>query len=391
MTLQDMLIALRESQCVPTKREAGELLCEGGWSVFPLPDMAKYDEGLSYRNATRDPARWSDMCDWQMSRHESRDVNIGLWPAGCAVPLLVIDLDGAEAIWRFFNDAQAHGHVDVELWLRVNTTRPDHGRHIYFAAPDSRGYSNSTHRWGGDVRSGRGHVVLPPSTTGHGRYTWVGDKLYTAPEWVVEGLHAARSGSRGGGARSADELKAMLAALSTCEPTSYGRAAVTGLEGELRDARPGDAKAGRNASLARSVYRALDLALEGSFPAEEAVSRLAGVYETLFFDEPDRAWAGEVVRCVRSWADMHPDLETELADARAAREWAAGGLAAPREAASDTLAASPAESTDSGGGAVERVVERAETETSAGRVRTRLTRGGGRRRVYNWKALDNNK
>ena len=108
------------------------------------------------------------------------------------------DLDGAEAIQRFFDDAMNHGHVDIGMWLRVNTTRPDHGRHLYFAAPDGKQWSNSPHIWGGDVRSGRGHVVMPPSTTETGMYTWVGEKLYGAPDWVIEGLRGGRvkDGSR---------------------------------------------------------------------------------------------------------------------------------------------------------------------------------------------------
>lgn len=320
--LESMLIAMRESQTVPTKKQAGEILANGGWAVFPLPNGMKFDKGLSYLHATVDPGRFAEMADWQMQRHECRDVNIALAPGKCIVPLLVVDLDGTEAITRFWEDATGRGHADVPLWLRVNTTRQDHGRHIYFASPGGVQYSNSSHRWGGEIRSGKGHVVVPPSTTETGRYTWAGEKLYSAPDWVLEGLHAARAAS-GGRNMADDEISATLDILSLWAWTSYGEAAVNNLLQELADARPGDPNAGRNATLARVTYRVLDLALERQVPAMEGISRVASTYQELFYGEEGRNPHGELLRCVRSWMNNKEDLEDGLAGNYELAQWVA--------------------------------------------------------------------
>lgn len=323
--LQSMLVALRESMTRPTKREAGMVLAEGGWAVFPLPNNQKFDQGLSYLNATTDPARWWDMCESVMERNECVDVNIALCPGKCAVPLIVVDLDGAEAIQRFFDDAMNHGHIDIGMWLRVNTTRPDHGRHLYFAAPDGKQWSNSTHIWGGDVRSGRGHVVMPPSTTETGMYTWVGDKLYGAPDWVIEGLRGGRvkDGSRDS-EKSDEEIAELLEELSQWSATSYGHTALNNMLADMREARPGDQRGGRNPHLSKTINRVMDLAVERHLNALEAINLVAEQYVALFsVDElAGRNPLQEVVRCVNSWFRNHDTVALDAQDANVIMEWA---------------------------------------------------------------------
>lgn len=321
--LETMLVALRESQRVPTKREAGRILAEGGWAVFPLPDMAKFDNGLSYLNSTTDPEKWDELCVWQMARSECRDVNIALAPGKCAVPLIVVDLDGYDAIVRFWDDAVKAGHIDVGLWLRVNTTRPDHGRHVYFVAPDGKQWSNSTHIWGGDVRSGRGHVVMPPSTTGHGRYTWVGEKLYSAPEWVVNGLRGNTvTRDAGTGEMSDAAIEKMLQDVSKWPASPYGRKALDNMLADLNDARAGDQAGGRNPLLSRTINRVLDLALTQDLNALESINEVADVYETLFSPDEARNPLGEVIRCVRSWVRNHENASAEAKASADALSWA---------------------------------------------------------------------
>lgn len=321
--LQTMMIALRESMTVPTKRESGLILAEGGWAVFPLPNYAKFDEGLSYLNATMDPAQWADMCDWQLRRHEGQDVNIALAPGKCAVPLIVVDLDGSEAIHRFFDDAMAHGHIDVSMWLRANTTRVDYGRHIYFAAPEGKQWSNSTHVWGGDVRSGRGHVVMPPSTTETGRYTWAGEKLYTAPEWVIAGLRGNAVGDASRAAeKSQKETGELLERLSQWNATSYGRVALTNMLDEMSQARAGDQRGGRNPHLSKTINRVMDLAINRDLNALEAISEVAEMYESLFSPDENRNPLAEVVRCVNSWIRNHEKASEDVDASSVEMQWA---------------------------------------------------------------------
>lgn len=310
--LESMMLAKRDSMTVPTKREAGRILADGGWSVFPVPNFAKLDHGFSYRSSTIDPGVWEVMCEDIMRRNECLDVNVCLAPAKCLVPLLVIDLDGAASIQAFFSNAIDAGHVDVEMWMRVNTTRPDHGRHVYFVSPEGRRFGNSKHKWGGEVRSAKGHVVMPPSTTELGRYTWVGEKLYEAPQWVLENLRMA---SHSGDHATGDEtVEAILQAMSQCESTSYGEVGLANMLKELGDARPGSPQGGRNPTLSKVVNRVLDLALERHLSALVALSEVQRVYVSLFsVDEMQaRSPGGEFVRCVHSWIRNKEDLDDSI-------------------------------------------------------------------------------
>lgn len=367
-----MLTSLRESLTVPTKRDAGIILAEGGWAVFPIPDNAKFDTGLSYLHATTDGARFNDLAEDVMLRNECHDVNVALCPGKCAVPLIVVDLDGAQAVWNFFDDAKANGATEEKLQtlLRVNTTRIDHGRHIYFAAPDGKAWSNSLHKWGGEVRSGRGHVVMPPSTTGKGRYTWVGEMLYTAPSWVVEGLRGGAVGNASrDGDKSDEEIQKLLDDMSAWQTDSYARTAMNNMLAELSEARPGAGTDGRNPLLSKTINRVMDLAAEGRLNANQAVSEVAEMYESLFSpDETHRSPIGEVVRCVRSWFRNHETVRIDVADTQVLHSWAqsrGGGAAAPVDDAGN-------------------VMEREVTETTG--KTPRMRRGMG----YKWKK-DTNK
>lgn len=317
--LAEMLVALRESLSVPTKLAAGEILAHGGWAVFPLPDLAKFDNRLSYLNATVDPGVFRDMADDVMSRHECRDINVALCPAKSAVPLLVIDLDGADAITRFRDEAWERGHADLGLWLRANTTRPDEGRHAYFSVPSGGAFGNGKHRWGGEVRSAKGHVVMPPSSTALGRYTWSGETLREAPDWVLDGLPSAGAGGYRRVPR--EELGEWLESLSRGEWTNYARAAFSGLLQELEEARAHGR--GRNPSLAKVINRLMDIALDGELPALEALAEVQRVYFSLFDPEErlSRNLGGEFIRCVESWTRNKDELESRLASLDALQAW----------------------------------------------------------------------
>lgn len=341
MSIDIMLAALRESQTVPTKREAGRILARGGWAVFPLPDNMKFDNGLgafTYKHASDDPRAWDAACDVQMARSECLDVNVGLAPAFCSVPLLVVDLDGQDAIDRFAKDAWDRGHADLGLWLRANTTRPDQGRHAYFVSPDGMHFGNSQHAWGGDIRSAKGHVVMPPSTTGIGRYTWVGELLNTAPDWVVEGLAAKTpTDSPDAGNHVTDaQVFDVLASFSQGAATPYGKVALDNLLREFEHCVPGTQRAGRNPTLQRVLCRALDLSMDGHLDATEAVREVTRVYVHLVSGDPNHAQPEhEIRRTIESWVRRKSGV-LEAAEANAgAMAWASGRSSA--EAASELL------------------------------------------------------
>lgn len=329
--LKEMLIALRESQSTTTKLEAGQILANGGWAVFPLPNNMKNDfsggdhgvrgPALSYLHATTDAGIFTEMAESVMSRHECRDVNVALAPGRCAVPLMVIDLDGGEAIDKFWAEGWSRGHADLGLWLSVKTTRPDRGGHMYFACPDDRRFGNGIHRWGGEIRCAKGHVVMPPSTTEFGRYAWRGETIVQGPEWVVEGLPASAGGNYRNVKR--EELGAWMDELSQAEWTSYGRKAVDNLLGELRLARPGAFKQSRNYTMCRVVARVMDLALHYELPALDALEEVKDTFFSLFSTEElsARSVGGEFIRSVESWARNKEGLETRIDDVRGCSEW----------------------------------------------------------------------
>lgn len=299
------------------------ILAAGGWAVFPVPNNAKFDTGLSYLSATTDPAKFWDMAENVMQRHECHDVNVALCPGKCAVPLIVVDLDGVEAMWRFFDSAREGGHADLDLWLRVNTTRADLGRHMYFVAPGGKQWANSTHIWGGDVRSGRGHVVMPPSSTELGRYTWAGEALYQAPPWVMEGLRGGAVGNASrDGEKSDEEINELLEELSQWNCDSYGRTALNNMLAEMQDARAGDQAGGRNPHLSKTINRVMDLSVERRLNALESINEIIDVYVDLFSPDEGRNPLQEVLRCVRSWFRNHETVSVDAEAANSMQDWA---------------------------------------------------------------------
>lgn len=346
--LEEMLIGLRESQSATTKLEAGEILAHAGWAVFPMPNNMKNDftseelgirgPALSHLHATTDAGRFSAMAEDVMRRHECRDVNIALKPGACAVPLMVVDLDGGAAIDAFWKEAWERGHADVGLWLSVKTTRADRGGHMYFACPGDRQFGNGIHRWGGEIRCAKGHVVMPPSTTELGRYAWRGESIVQAPEWVVEGLPVSAGGSYRNIKR--ETIGAWVEELSQAEWTAYGRAAYEGLKDELLMARPGFGRQSRNATMFRVVARILDLSLEYELPAIDALDEVRQVFFSLFgVDElAHRNIGGEFVRSIEAWARNKEDLESRVADVKGLGDWVRARTGADRREVKDITA-----------------------------------------------------
>lgn len=335
--VQDMIEAAWDAQAARTRIDAGAVLAQGGWSVFPLPDGQKFDTGgqiaQSYMTATIDPGVFVERAEWNLDRWNCSDVNLGLSPAKCIVPLLAIDLDGAEAINGFFQSGIAAGETAERMgsWLRCKTTRPEGGRHVYFISPYGQGYHNAQHAWGGEVRSAAGHVVAPPSVTPDGRYELLGTTLIEAPTWVLLGSHAnAITGPQHQRTHvNRSQLNDIVQRLSDerWPGDKYGEVALNRHLEEIKASgtRVGDVRHGRNPTMTKAVYRILDLALDGRLLAQPALDAIADAYVGLFaFDGPGEQdkRAQEIVRAVNSWCEKATDLKEKLQSRDDAHKWA---------------------------------------------------------------------
>lgn len=146
--------------------EAAERLAAHGIPVVPCEVMGKKPLfGMSYRNATTDPAMvqgwWSD----------EPEANIAIRPGGAE--LVVLDYDGSHGIERA-------GLLGLPATARVMVATPGNGggRHLYFRLPEGAppiGNVSTFDRQGVNVKSSLGLVTVPPSVHPNGmRYEWVG-------------------------------------------------------------------------------------------------------------------------------------------------------------------------------------------------------------------------
>ncbi len=133
-----------------------------GWPVFPCRhDKAPYTPN-SFLDATTDPAAIEKMwAKWP-------GANIGFEPG--AAGMLVLDYDPGFRLEELEKNA---GPIP-ETPLRVLTPRG--GSHEYFGLADGEIIASTAGRVTPhcDVRSFHGYVLLPPSATKDGTYTWAG-------------------------------------------------------------------------------------------------------------------------------------------------------------------------------------------------------------------------
>lgn len=284
--------ALHEAAMLDNGVEAGDLLASHGWAVFPVPVAherdtcpacrslpaervcrGKHDQArgaLDYRAATLAPDEWRRMALDVMSRHEVPDVNIACSPWRCVVPLVGIDLDGPEAVAGFYRV-----NPDFDAFLRVESSGKGGGQHVY--ALGFREPLAGTHRWGGEVRAARGHLMLPPSLVEGRRdyYRPVGRVLRQARD--TKGLTGARRGSAGPGApsmTSETEIEEVLDRLSLRPPSRSGQARLAGKLAALAEAAPGS----RYPSMVSAVACAVWLARQGGVPLRWALDTITNVY-----------------------------------------------------------------------------------------------------------------
>jgi len=192
-----------------TTKSAAVRFVTRGWTILPLfgvdqdgdcgcgnPDCAspgKHPAGLAWKTID-DP----DVAAAHFDENPHHNIGVVAGPSR----LVIIDLDGPDAIERFMRKVPASA---VKGALAVDTAR---GVHLYFADDPDHPYGPMVGRdddAGIDVRAGSSYVVAPPSThkSGHvyawrgnaGQYAERGDPLAIPPELHAY-LEQRKAGSR---------------------------------------------------------------------------------------------------------------------------------------------------------------------------------------------------
>lgn len=145
-------------------REAALSYAEQGWNVFPVRPNKKPYTKHGYLEATTNKAKIGEWWD------EWPDANIGFSPGDAE--LLVFDIDPGATI-DTLNKALDGYLPDTELAART----PRGGHHLYFKLNDQEQVRPSASQVAKhiDVRSSGSYVLLPPSRTDAGEYTWIGE------------------------------------------------------------------------------------------------------------------------------------------------------------------------------------------------------------------------
>lgn len=310
-TSSRLIEALHTAASTELGRDAGAALAAVGWAVFPVPVAhpregcgvcppykpectGKFDTGvgaLCHINGSADVRTWIENAVQVMRRHRVEDVNVAVVPWRCAVPLIGIDLDGGEAVDEFPGLPRGALHVD--------SGRADRGRHVYLSgAPEP---ITGLHMWGGEIRSDRGHLMLPPSLVGGRRdyYTPVGERFASVHDDEMDGvLDGITATSSGAGAASLPDGEAWEAVL-TLSRRPAERWAVAKLDeylDALRMAGAGD----RHARMKSAVGCAVACAARGGLPLRWALEQVVEVFAGTIWAERDRN-AEREVNAVVAW------------------------------------------------------------------------------------------
>jgi hypothetical protein len=164
----------------------------------------------------------------------------------------------------------------------IKALRSEHGRGAFPSTKTAKTGGGGVHKWyavdpalelrgklgrGVDVkRAGRGYVIVPPSFTVVGRYTWTrGGEVATMPDWMVEALTKPAP---------KPEAAERAADAPTIPPftdgTAYGERALHLEVERLREAQPGE----RNDALNRAAFSLAQLIAGGELLEEPAVAAL---------------------------------------------------------------------------------------------------------------------
>jgi len=171
-----------------------------GYPVFPCQagEKVPYPGSHGFKDATTDleqiEAWWT----------EHPKANIGL----PTVSLIVVDIDGADNAWP--NDA------NLDMAPGAISQTPRGGCHLIYRMPAGKAWRStaSTLAPNVDTRAIGGYIVVPPSATGDGTYTWAPSynldiglsELPVPPDWLSIQLDRIASGSPATGKASSKPI-----------------------------------------------------------------------------------------------------------------------------------------------------------------------------------------
>jgi len=252
-----------------------------GWFVFPLAPRGKTpitrrgmldastDEGLV-------AAWWENGNRSRVGRTAAQRArpNIGV---NCgASGLLVVDLDGEQAVRAWADLAALHGGNPKTLVVRTGN-----GWHLYFTG-EGRSTAGRVAP-GVDTRGRGGYTILPPSIHGSGAvYHFVDPTIepVPAPDWLPELLERSHH---------EDEHIGERKTLPDGVPfTRYGHSAIVAISEEMARTLEGE----RNATLNALAYRCGRLSAAGQLAEEVARRNLiaAAIEAGLDVDEAERTF-----------------------------------------------------------------------------------------------------
>lgn len=181
--------------------EAAKQAAARGWRVFPVwwieNGQCACHRGAQCPSSGKHPR----LTGWQSLATTSADqltkwaaeypkANLGM-ATGAGSEVFVLDIDvksgGAASLLKLI---KKHGWVDT---LEAETGSG--GSHFFFLMPRGQDIRNSASivAPGIDVRGSGGFVVLPPSVSNKGAYTWRSEhQIVHAPEWLLASLGAKR-------------------------------------------------------------------------------------------------------------------------------------------------------------------------------------------------------
>ena len=151
--------------------------------------------------------------------------------------------------------------------FRVETAGKGGGRHVYIAGAKTP--RSGTHHWGGEVRSDRGHVVLPGSMIDGNPRHYVASGAYFA-KIDLAGIGRTGQGAAAGPLALGD-LDQVVERLSLQPPTQGARRQ---LDGHLRNIREARGSHGRHPAAMSAVASAVAMAKMGILPLAWALDEI---------------------------------------------------------------------------------------------------------------------
>jgi hypothetical protein len=229
-------------------RAAAVDLARRGWYVFPVAPRGKTP---ITKRGMLDASTDEGLVEAWWEQRPNANIGISCGASG----LLVVDLDGEDAVSSWTDLAARHGGHE-----QTAVARTGKGYHLYFTG---RGRSTASRVAPGvDTRSAGGYVITPPSVHGSGAvYRWLEHdrEPVVAPEWLLELLEHGRHHEETGEHRELPDGVPF---------TPYGRSALERIRAEMANTAEGE----RNVTLNALAYRCGRLSAAGQL-AERVASR----------------------------------------------------------------------------------------------------------------------